>query len=222
MSALEQVVGFPIKIFVDAENEVDDIVERALLTGMPDTAIEYGLQLMAGGHLTGLKLCKLLYELEERWPQFSNNTDDDVQDAVFKGMGVPTETFRKYSGIWRNIFANENIKKEYRTAMRNKPMGGLIDISVASRGKEFNDEDWKELVAAHDKASMRAVRDRRRGIGVSETRRLVIIWERDGRLSARRGNEGPEEVGFLPRRTGVSVVDDAVRRIVDAAGIVER
>ena len=191
MSALEQVVGFPIKVFVDAENEVDEVIEKSLLVGLPDTAIEYGLNLIAGGHLSGLKLCKLLYELTEMWPRF--NTDDDVKDAVFKGMGVPTETYRKYENIWRSIFANDKIPKQYRDAMRNKPMGGLIAISVAAREGEFNDEDWKDLAEVHDKAGMLAVRDRRRGIGVSENRRLSITWERDGRLVARRSDEGPEE-----------------------------
>ena len=220
MSALEQVVGFPMQVFSDAENEVDEVIEKSLLVGLPDTAIEYGLNLIAGGHLSGLKLCKLLYELTEMWPRF--NTDDDVKDAVFKGMGVPTETYRKYENIWRSIFANDKIPKQYRDAMRNKPMGGLIAISVAAREGEFNDEDWKELAETHDKAGMLAVRDRSRGVDVSENRRLGIVWERSGSLVARRGEEGPEEVGFLPHRTGVALVDDAVRRIVDAAGILER
>ena len=220
MSALDQVVGFPIKIFEEAESEVDEVIERSLLIGQPDAALEYGLRLIASGHLGGLKLCKLLYELTELWDKF--NTDDDIKDAVFKGMGVPTETYRKYEGIWRNIFANENIPQEYRMMMRNKPMGGLIAISVASREGEFSEENWKSLATAHDKSAMLAVRDEVRGVGASGGRRLQISWERDGRLIARRGEEGPEEVGFLPHGTGIDLVNDAVQRIVSASGITER
>ena len=220
MSALEQVVGFPLQIFEEAESEVDEVIERSLLIGLPDAAIEYGLRLIASGHLGGLKLCKLLYELTEMWDKF--HTDDDIKDAVFKGMGVPPETYRKYESLWRGIFANEKIPVEYRNAMKNKPISGLIAITAAARDGEFNEEHWERLVTAHDKSSMLSIRDDVRGVNVSENRRLQLTWERDGRLVARRGEEGPEEVGFLPHRTGISLVDDAVRRIVDAVGITER
>src|SRR3990167_5511402 len=157
MSALEQVVGFPLKVYEAEENEVDEVIERSLLVGAPDAAIEYGWRLVAGGHLSGLKLCKLLYELTELWDKFQ--TDDNIKDAIFKGMGVPPETYRKYEGLWRGIFANEKIPGVYRNALRNKPLGGLIAITAAARDGEFkDDDDWKELASAHDKATMLMVR----------------------------------------------------------------
>jgi len=220
MSALDQVIGFPLQIFEREENEVDEIVERSLVEGTPDAAIEYGWNLVAGGHLSGLKLCKLLYELTELWDKFS--TDDDIQDAVFKGMGVPGETYRKYEGIWRHIFANENIPTHIRQAMRNKPLGGLIAISVAARDGEFNEDNWNKLASAHDKAAMLDIRDEVRGVDPSETRRRYISWNRDGRLVARRGDEGPEEVGYFPKRTGIDFVDETVQWMAEQIGAQER
>ena len=220
MSALEQVVGFPLKVYEAEENEVDEVIERSLLVGAPDAAIEYGWRLVAGGHLSGLKLCKLLYELTELWDKFQ--TDDDVQDAIFKGMGVPGETYRKYDGIWRNVFANEKIPLVYRQAMRNKPLGGLIAISVAARDGEFDEDDWKKLATAHDKAALLAIRDEVRRVDPSETRRRYISWNRDGRLVARRGDEGPEEVGYLPVGTGIDFVDETVQWIIEKIGATQR
>lgn len=219
MSALEQVVGFPLRVFKEAENEVDEVIEKSLLVGLPDAALQYGWELIAGGHLSGLKLCKLLYELTEMWPRF--NTDDDIRDAVFKGMGVPPETYRKYEGVWRSIFANENIDKRVRDALRNKPMRGLIGIAAAARSGEFSEENWNELVAAHDVASILAVRDKVRHIDRDQSDRLTIVLERDGRLVARQQGD-VEEVGFLAVGAGVGLVQAAVRRIIEAAGIVER
>lgn len=219
MSALEQVVGFPTRVFKEADNEVDEVIERSLLVGLPDAAIDYGWQLVAGGHLSGLKLCKLLYELTEMWPRF--NTDDDIRDAIFKGMGVPPETYRKYEGLWRAIFANENIDKRYREAMRNKPIRGLIAITAAARDDEFNEDHWGKLVAAHDISSMLAVRDEARHIERDNSERLTITLERDGRLVAHRDGE-QEGVGYLAVGAGVELVQVAVRRIISAAGIVER
>ena len=219
MSALEQVVGFPLKVFKEADNEVDEVIERSLLIGLPDAALEYGWQLVAGGHLSGLKLCKLLYELTEMWPRFQ--TDDDLRDAVFKGMGVPPETYRKYEGLWRGVFANENIDKRYREAMRNKPIRGLIAITAAAKDGEFNEEHWGKLVLAHDVSGMIAVREEARGIERTNDGRLTILLERDGRLGARKGGE-QEEIGYLAVGAGSELVQAAVRRIIDAAGIIER
>ena len=219
MSGLEQVVGFPLSVFKKAEDEVDEVIEQSLIVGLPDAAIQYGWQLIAGGHLSGIKLCKLLYELTEMWPRFQ--TSDDIRDAVFKGMGVPPETYRKYEGVWRSIFANENIDKRVREMMRNKPMRGLIGIAAAARNGEFNEEHWGALASAHDVGSMLAVRDQARHIERDNAGRLTITLQRDGRLVAHQNGE-QEEVGYLAVGAGSELVQAAVRRIIDAAGIVER
>jgi hypothetical protein len=217
MSSLVQAVGFTPEQHAKSEGEVDDVIERALLTGIPDLAIDYGWRLVAGGHLTGLRLCKLLYELTENWKSF--NTDDDIKDAVFKGMGVPPETYRKYDGLWRNVFANPDVSSEYKRALRNKPIGGLIDVSVAIRDGEFNDELMQDLASAHDKATMLKIRDEARGIERPD--RMIVYWERSGQLRVWEGEE-TGECGFLTHG-GSPLVERAVDAIVHSrVKIIER
>ena len=220
MSALEQVVGFPLSVFKKAEDEVDEVIEQSLIVGLPDAAIQYGWQLIAGGHLSGIKLCKLLYELTEMWPRFQ--TSDDIKDAVFKGMGVPTETYRKYEGVWRSIFANENIDKRVREMMRNKPMRGLIGIAAAARNGEFTEQDWNDLATSHDVGSMLEVRDRARGIERHNSNRRIVTWERDGRLTVRRGSEGPEEWGLWPKDAASDLVKETILWAREHLGVAER
>lgn len=217
MSSLDQAVGFAPAIYKQSEDEVDRAIEKSLLMGSPEQAIHLGWGIIGQGHIRGLQLCKLLYELTEVWDSF--NTDDDIKDAVFKGMGVPPETYRKYDGLWRNIFANPDVREDYKTRLRNKPLGGLMEVSVAVRDGEFDDDQMQRLIMAHDKRAMLAIRDEARGIERSD--RPTVFWERSGQLTVFH-NEEADSCGFLPH-DGSELTRWAVDAIINSrVKIIER
>jgi len=218
ITALDQVVMLtPAER--EAVNRVDEVMSKTLAKGDPSVALRYIYSLRRNGMITGLSTAKALYGLYSNWTSFA--TSDAFEDAVLKETGYAPATTRKYVGIWGALFANEAISDDIKNALMCKPMESLLLLKSAAEEGELEEADWKEVIDAHDKSGIRDVVRRVRGLHTSAANALVILWERDGRLRARRGEGRYEECGFLPK-SAVGVAADAVRRIVDAAGIVER
>ena len=206
----EQAIILKSDEWEDIQAEVDDVIERSILEGNPQAALRYGYNIYRDGKIRGVKLAKLLYELDEVWQSFE--TDDAIEDAVEKEIGVPKDTFKKYSNMYRYVLVAH-------PELAGKPIEGLIRLTAGAREGEFDEKDWGELALAHNKASMLAVRDRVRDTRTSGHGRIFISRTRDGYLRARRGKGESHECGYLPPTTGNEIVDIAVERIVRAAGI---
>ena len=192
-------------------DEVDDAVERSLLEGSPDIALELGHNLVATGHLRGVQLAKLFYELDKVWKSF--DTDDTIEDAIQKATGVPLDTVEKYLSMYKYVLAPH-------PELSDKPIGGLIAITVAAREEEFSDKDWEDLAKAHDKSSMLDIRTRVRGTQTKGNSRLVGTWDRDGHIYARIGGGKPEHVTHLPRDVDPDgAAGRLTERIIRTAGI---
>ena len=191
--------------------EVDDAIERSLLDGSPDIALSLGRSLVATGHLRGVQLAKLFYELDKVWTSFE--TDDEIVDAVPKAMGVPLDTFEKYRDMYKYVLVSH-------PELSDKPIGGLIGITVAAREEEFSDKDWEDLEKTHDKSGMLDIRTRVRGHQTKANARLVGTWDRAGHVWARIGGQEQEHVAHLPRDADPnSAAGKLIERIVREAGI---
>lgn len=202
-------------------DEVDEVVKGALISGTPIPIAEYGQQLKRAGFLTGVKLAKLLWKLEEVWEAFE--TDMLVEDFCFSEMGVAVETFTKYSSMFRWVLANENIALPIRRKLAGKPIGGLILLTAGARDGSFTEEQWMQLARAPDKKTMQDLVREARGTQTSGHSRVTITWEKDGRLTAWKGDEGePHPCGYLPRDYADDVVETAVERIINGIGVVRR
>ena len=193
------------------DDEVDDAIERSLLDGSPDIALNLGRSLVATGHSRGIQLARLFYELDRVWKSF--DTDDEIVDAIPKAMGVPLDTYEKYRDMYKFVLAPH-------PELSDKPIGGLIAITVAAREEEFSDKDWEDLAKAHDKSSMLDIRTRVRGTKTKGNSRLVGTWGRDGHIYARIGRGEPEHVAHLPRDVDPdSAAGRLTERIIRTAGI---
>ena len=203
----------------EAVDKVDEVLSKTIAKGDPSVALRYVYSLRRSGMVTGLATAKTLYGLQQNWTSFA--TDDAFEDAVLKETGYAPATTRKYVGVWGALFANETIDEGIKQALMCKPMESLLLLKSAAQEGQLNEEDWEEVAGAHDKQAIRAVVQRVRGQRTSAANALVILWERDGRLRARRGEGRYEECGYLPK-DAAGTAADAVRRIVESSGVVER
>lgn len=209
-------------MLTDAEwddlKETGEAIENSLLYGSPEPAIAYGREIMRSGMLKGVKMAKFLYELKAVWDSF--DTDDRVEDYVFRELGVPIETFTKYTQAYEWTINKAPIGMG--RAMAGKPIGSLILLIAASREGQLTDEDWKDLTKAHDKGEIQAIVRRARGIQAGAHAGIVIVWEADGRVRARKGNSHYEDCFIMPHKAPSELVEAVIERVVRAAGIVRR
>ena len=202
----DQEVGLPQSTVDMAEQEVDDMIDRALLVGDPQVALDYGYSLIKTAHMRGVQLARLLYLLQEKWDSFQ--TDDTVEDAVFKSMGVSQSKFDIYTRMYRYVLKDH-------PELAGKPIGGLQAIIAAARDGDFSDEDWAALALAHDKAAMIEIRRNARGILTKGHARVTISWDRDGFVWAHKENEESEALGQLNHKPATEHGIIAIDRLMD-------
>ncbi len=208
----DQIMRVPSAFIEKMNEEINVVMAIATQSGNPEPALDFAASLAATGYLRGIQLARLLYELEEAWSKF--DTDDSVEDAVFKHLGTSPVTFSQYTRMYRYVLKD-------RPRLIGKPVRGLIGLIAAARDDEFDDDDWEEIYDTVDVAGMLAVRDRVRGIQTSGHARIVIEHSRDGYIKARKGDE-VEELGFLTRKPLTEVGRRALDRMIRGAGIVQR
>ena len=202
----DQAVALSHDVMLHADAEVDERIEQSLLNGSPQIALDYGYNLIQTGQMRGIQLARLLYTLEGIWDSFE--TDDTIEDAVFKGMGVSARKFDDYTRLYRYVLKDH-------PELSGKPIGGLMAIITAARDGDFGKEDWAELDKAHDKAAMVEIRRRARGIYTRGHSRVTIGWDRDGFVWAYKEGEEQESLGHIKRRAATEHGKIAVDRLMD-------
>ena len=212
--ALDQAVSLNIDTVRELMDEVDSVVEKSLLDGSPQIAMDFGRSIIATGQVKGIQLAKLLYELREVWSSFE--TDDELWDTVMKDIGISRRKAEEYEQLFRFVLRDH-------PALSGKPIGGLLAIVVAAREEQFSDEDWKDLEKAHDKLAMLTIRTRARGLRTKGHARLSGQIDRDGHIWAYASGGEPEHAGVL----NVGAKDGTpaarlVQRIIEAAGLARR
>ena len=212
--ALDQAVEIGHGLLRQANDEVDKAVEKALLEGSPDSAIDFGYSLVRTGQMRGVQLAHLLHSLDEVWTTF--DTDDTIEDAVLKGMGISARKFREYADLYKYVLRDH-------PTLSGKPVGGLLAIIVAAREGEFSEEDWKDLEKAHDKSAMLDIRTRARGVHTRGHHRLSGQVDRDGHIWAYQSGGEPDHAGVLNigAKDGTPAAK-LVQRIIEAAGLARR
>ena len=208
----DQIMVFPSKFIDQINQEIYEVLDESIEAGSPEPALNFAASLAATGYLRGIQLARLLYELDEMWHKFE--TDDTVEDAVFKHLGTSPVTFTQYTRMYRYVLKD-------RPRLIGKPIRGLIGLIAASRDEELSEDDWEEIYGAADVAGMLAVRDRVRGKRTSGHARIVIEHSRDGYITARRGDER-EELGFVKRKPLTDVGKRALDRLQRGSGMVVR
>ena len=186
--------------------DIDEVMDVAKSTKNPDYALSYGYKMVQMVRLTGVKLAKLLYEISEAWVSFE--TDDTAADAVEKAGICDSDTFKKYSTMYKYILVDH-------PELAGKPIYGLVKLTAAAREGQLTAADWKQVGKAHDAKAMVEIRDRVRGTHTSGHSRLSIWRTRNGQLYCKKGTKGEiKNCGYFPPETGDEDIDNAVARMM--------
>lgn len=185
--------------------DVNRAIEISLLSGKPDEAMALGREILRKGRLSGVKLARLLYEIDQAWHLFT--TDDKVEDAIERDIGIPRDTFIKYSRVYKFVLRG-------RPELAGKPIEGLIKLTAGAREGDFTDDDWKEIVLAPNIRAMMVVRDRARGIQTSGHNRLSAWCSKSGQLYCKKGENGQiKNWGFVPPNSSDKDISAMVARL---------
>ena len=200
----------------DIRAEVDSAIEISLLSGKPDAAMELGREVIRKGRLAGVKLARLLYEIDQVWDSFQ--TDDSVEAAVERDIGVAKDTFIKYSRMYRYVLLERDttgtVVRE-RAELSGKPIEGLIKLTAGARDGDFTKDHWRQIVLAPNVRAMLEVRDAARGIQTSGHNRLSAWATPSGRLRLKRGSNGEQKSwGMVP----VASDDEDIAEMVERLG----
>lgn len=165
-----------------------------------DGAISFGRSQVRSQRLSGVKLARFCMLFNDNWDSYG--VGGRAEDTAFSELGIPIVTFTKYSQAYKWVINNQQQSYKIRRLMHGKPIGGSILLIAAAREGELSKDDWEELAHAPDVKSMRAVRDRVRGIVTSGYNRVNIECMPDGILRGSqtfKGEDGKEdETVFVP------------------------
>lgn len=180
-------------------NRVDMVVDQAMTSGNPNVAIRYGQQLRTARHMSGIALAKLLYMMRDRWEHF--NSDDDFQTVAEAEMGIPQDTYKKYTEVWEHVIENPYVRddKALREVLMGKPIEGLIRLRAGARDGDFDPEHWEQIAQAVDVNAIRAVVADARGLQTSASKALHYMVGRGGKILGREGDSPYEEIAFIKR-----------------------
>lgn len=208
--------------------EVDAIIVRSVTAGDPLIACEYGNAIRSQAAIRGLALAKLLYEMEKNWEFYvAAGIEDEFEIFIEVQMGISQQTTRKYTTMWRNIFASDFVSPEIKQKLQSKPIQELLLLTSAVEEGSLTDEEL-ETIAVSDRHRTREIIKQARGEQTSSRTAVVgSIQMRDGRyprgtiIATREGES--ETVGFLNLDLdNNSAGAKLVARIRNASGLVER
>ena len=209
----------------DLLEQVDVVVQDAVNRGDHRVAMDAGRSLNAAGHLSGLGLAKLLYELDRRWKHFPVDESYTFEDACYLEIGISRVTVYKYVRLWRFVILHPELTPPERDLLMTKPIGALDLLTAAAREDQITRDDWLEILSAPDKATIREIVRRIRGhVGPSKSA-VTLMYHRDGRVTARRGDILVPVCVFITETHGLSeeqleILDIAQERMVRGAGVV--
>ena len=196
-------------------DEVDTIIRRALEEHDPYIALRFGSDMQSSIRISGVALAKLLYELRHNWQEFG--IDDNFFDVVEGEMGVPISTADKYSRMWEVVFVESGISDAIKQRLIAKPIKSLLLLPAYVSNGETN---WDSIIGIENHNELRRfIRGERGEATSSKTALLIKVDMRTGQLYAKQGDVPFAPFGLLKLDTGNPVINKAVDRLLNSAGV---
>ena len=200
---------------------VDEIVDAAVLSKNPETAIDVISRLVQVNKLSGLGLARVLWQLSRRWSELGMG--DAFVDVVFERAGLSPDTIRRYIQGWDSI-ENMDVDDETRSNLLDHGIKAIIAIAQkeSRSGRRFTRHQLKRISKSEDLSSLRRTMDDILGIATSNQDNLLLHLKRDGSLEAWKGNR-KVSVGYL--MYGKDDMEDLIRkqainRLIESVGII--
>lgn len=202
----------------DVMSSIDTVLQRLYETNNLSNAVKVVNIMDKIGEVSGKAKAKLLWGISQWWTETgqAEKRNDTFLDYMESETGSKSVTVGRYVNVWKYI-ENEDIPSD----VRERPMRDLIPIANAlSQGHDFSKENWKKLARASNSSD---VLDIIRVIKGKAPRKsgIQIVLSRDGSLNAYKNDE-KFYLGFLDLEDDREVVQKAIQRIVDGAGVVQK
>lgn len=207
---------------------VDDTMQRAILSGNPLVATEFANELIRSGQVRGLALAKLFWEVAMNWEKFqAAGIDDDWISFLNVNTGRSRETIKKYSAMWNNIFATNDLSEDFKRKLMSKDIKSLL-LLTAYAGEGFSEGVIDKIVEATDSDAVRDIVREGRGDATSSKTALRIYYQireggqlPPGTLFLRDASGKPVIFGTLNHGSGDVDVEKAINRILNSAHVLE-
>lgn len=214
--------------FIRKLDEVDDVMHRAVVSGDPFIAANYGLELWQSVKLKGLALAKLLYLMNKNWELFqAAGIEEEFEDFVDANIGLTLQTVRKYTRMWGAIFENEYVSEDTKKLLYLNPIKKLLLLSTAVEEGSLAGEELKAVALMDDYDARKAVKEVRGDQTSSKSAIHILLQVLDGRrypagtLIAEQDSEH-EVIGSLVLKPETPFGQKAIARIRNSNGLVER
>ena len=207
---------------VNTFNLADRTVEVAIAEKSPNRILDLLIHFREDVQIRGLAMAKLLSRMEENWGYFvlEGGIDDDFYDRVQVDLGLSKQTVQKYIRLWRNLFENTNIEQRIKDKLTNKPVRTLLLLSAAAKDGDI--KDWDAVASSVDYQEIRTMVRKQRGERTSSKTSIAIVLDRDGTLKCRKGNMPFKPFGFLNTDLDDPIIREAIEKLIERAGIVEK
>lgn len=202
--------------------EIDAVVDRAITSGDPLIATEYGNQLRRTIISKGIGLAHLLYGLKSNWVLFrAAGIEEEFGDFINAHMQIASRTADKYADMYEVVFVNAQLPDDLKLQLAKKPMKELLLLTAAVREGSLDRDDLED-VAVLDYSG---VRDRVRAARGDATSSYIVVY---GRLVQREqakyppgtivayGNGEEEAIGYLKLDASTDAGRKMVERIKNA------
>jgi len=170
---------------------VEEMVQRALMTGDPNPIFRYIRNVGVLGRVKGYGVAKSLWESWKHWPTFQKmGVDDDWENVAPVMSGLSLEQCRSYRDLFHNVHDNPNVPEYAKPFIARLPIEGQLLLNAAARDGDLDDDDWEKVINAETPAEIREIVRGERGPKTSSETRMIMTEGRDGTVKAKEGTQG--------------------------------
>lgn len=199
------------------------LAERVIDTCLQEKSFDFAFASLEGFRSvnkdSSLAVCRILHGVNSHWDEFEHE-ETFIQEAIRK-TGYSRLTIERYISVWE-LLTGEYIPSEFRDCVQNQTMRQLVKEAslVIDQGYELEHDDWRDLSEAIDEHRVAEVSARIKGKPRNKNHMSLKIGD-DGWVVAHQEDK-EENVGQLFIDSESPLVQKAVKRILDSAGISKR
>ena len=160
--------------------EIDAILERAIASGNPLIATEFGNSISKTITFKGITLAKLFWGLRDNWLLFrAAGIEEDFADFVDAHMFVKGKTANRYADMYEAVFIKGRVPASVREQLKHKSIETLLLMAPAVRDGSLTDDDLADVAVLSHQGVRDRIRERRGTMTNSNTHVYARLVQRE-------------------------------------------
>lgn len=173
--------------YQEIARDVMDAVEN----GRMDEVTKFILLVRKNTHYSALILSQILYYLDVNWTRISNKAgiEDDLYSYAETEFLLSPQTVRKYSDMWRLVFANPSVPEHVKEVLKTRPINFLLRLIGIAR-EDPDVDTWERIAKCETMVELRELLKELRGEKTSSKTAIVYRFDiRKRVVLATKGNK---------------------------------